>query len=101
VAGLSAVDAVKKVFAQFQSGVVDRTQFGEEFGLFLSDAKLAGAEKRLKALGAPKNAEVVQTRERGGMEVTTTRLSFKDKSLEVLMYRTPEGRIEQFFIDEK
>ncbi len=101
VAGLQAAEAVKKVFVQFQSGAVDRTQFGEEFGIFLSDAKLAGAAKRLNALGAPRNAEVVQTRERGGMEVTTTRLSFKDKSLEVLMYRTPEGRVEQFFIDEK
>jgi hypothetical protein len=34
------------------------------------------------------------------MEVTTTRLSFENKNLEVLMYRSADGRIEQFFIDE-
>ena len=99
VAGSPAVDVVKRVFAQFQSGMVDRTQFGEEFDQFLSEAKLAGAAKRLQALGAPQNAEVIRTHERGGLEVTTTRLSFNDQSLEVLMYRAPEGRIEQFFID--
>jgi CubicO group peptidase (beta-lactamase class C family) len=101
VAGLSAVDAVKKVFAQFQAGNVDRTQFAEEFNLYLSDERLAGAAGRLKILGDPKAAEVIRIRERGGMEVTTTRLIFEKKTLEVLMYRTPDGRIEQFFIDEK
>jgi hypothetical protein len=80
---------------------VDRTQFGEEFNRYLSDEKLAGAAKRLKPLGAPRKAEVIRARERGGMEVTTTSLAFGGKDLEVLMYRTPEGRIEQFFIDEK
>ena len=100
VAGLPVLDAVKKTFAQFQTGTVDRTQFAEEFNLYLSDERLAGAPQRLKTLGPPKNAAVLQIRERGGMEVTTTRLSFDKKSLDVLMYRTPEGRIEQFFINE-
>ena len=101
VAGLPVLDAVKKIFAQFQTGTVDRTQFGEEFNLYLSDEKLAGAAQRLRALGPPRNAEVLRARERGGMEVTTTSVSFEKKSLEVLMYRDPDGRIEQFFIDEK
>jgi D-alanyl-D-alanine carboxypeptidase len=100
VTGLPVVAAVKKVFAQFQAGTVDRTQLGEEFNLFLTEEKLAGAAQRLKALGPPHHVEVVRTRERGGMEVTTTRLSFENKNLEVLMYRSADGRIEQFFIDE-
>ena len=101
VAGRPALDVVKNVFAQFQAGTVDRTQFGEEFNRYLSDEKLAGAAKRLKPLGTLRKAEVIRARERGGMEVTTTSLAFGGKDLEVLMYRTPEGRIEQFFIDEK
>jgi len=101
VTGLPAVDAVKKVFAQFQVGSADRAQFGEEFNSYLSDEKLAGAAHRLRILGDPKTAEVIRTRERGGMEVTTTHLTFAEKTLEVLMYRRPDGRIEQFFIDEK
>src|SRR5258707_12542643 len=40
VAGLPVLEAVKRTFAQFQTGTVDRTQFGEEFNLYLSDEKL-------------------------------------------------------------
>ena len=69
VSALPAAEAVKAVFAQFQSGKVDRTQFGAEFNVFLSDDKINGAAKRLKNLGTPREAEVIQTRERGGMEV--------------------------------
>jgi len=100
VAGLTAVDTVKKVFAQFQTGTVDRTQFAEEFNLYLSDERLAGAAQRLIALGPPRKVEVLRIRERGGMEVTTTSLSFEKKILEVLMYRATDGKIEQFFINE-
>ena len=101
IAGPSALDIVKKVFAQFQNGTVDRAQFGEEFQLYLSDDKRSGAAQRLRPLGNPKTVEVVRVRERGGMEVTTTSLVFEKQTLEVLMYRAPSGRIEQFFIDEK
>jgi len=69
--------------------------------LDLSDEKLGGAAQRLKPLGPPKSAEVLRIRERGGLEVTTTSLSFEKKHVEVLMYRSPDGKIEQFFIDEK
>jgi CubicO group peptidase (beta-lactamase class C family) len=101
VAGLPAADAVKKVFFDLQAGTVNRSQFGEEFNLYLSDEKIAGAAKRLQPFGSPKTSEVVRSHERGGMEVTTTRLSFETKDLQVLMYRTPDGKIEQFFVDEE
>jgi len=38
--------------------------------------------------------------ERGGMEVSTTRLEFKAGVLKVLMYRTPDGKIQQLFIQK-
>jgi CubicO group peptidase (beta-lactamase class C family) len=101
VSGLSAVETVKKVFAQLQAGAVDRSQFGDEFNVYMTDEKLAGAAQRLKRFGNPKSVEVTRIRERGGMEVTTTSLIFDKQTLEVLMYRAPQGRIEEFFIDEK
>jgi hypothetical protein len=101
IAGAPALEVVKKVFAQFQSSSVDRKQFGDEFNVFLSEAKLASASKRLKALGKPRTTELLRTSERGGMEVTTTRLKFATMEVDVLMYRMPNGSIEQFFIDER
>jgi CubicO group peptidase (beta-lactamase class C family) len=100
IAGASAADTVKAVLLQFQSGKLDRSQFGDEFNAYLSEKKFEGASGRLKNLGTPGEATVTSTHERGGMEVTRTTVSFPDRKVEILMYRTPDGKIEQFFIDE-
>jgi len=34
------------------------------------------------------------------MEVSTLRFSFKKGALTVLMYRTPDAKIQQFFVDK-
>jgi len=94
----SASDTARTVFAQFQKGKVERALFAEEFNHFLTDEKLAASATRLKRFGVPKNVEVLSSNERGGMEVTTTRLTFAKGALRVLMYRKPDGIIEQFFV---
>lgn len=100
IAGPATADTVKAVFAEFQKGKVNRAQFADEFNHFLTDKKLAGASERLKSYGEPKKAEVLTSNERGGMEVTTTRLTFASGTLKVLMYRMPDGKIEQFFVSK-
>ena len=100
IKGSSATDTVKSVFAQLQQGKIERKQFAEEFNLYLTDTKLADAARRLKPYGTPKSVEQLSANERGGMEVTTSRLTFSRGELRVLMYRKPDGTIEQFFISE-
>lgn len=92
---------MKAVLARIQSGKLKREQFGEEFNHFLTDEKLAGATRRLKPYGRPQSAEVTSRNERGGMEVTNTRLVFKSGSLSALMYRQPSGVIEQIFFSKE
>lgn len=101
IAGPAAVETAKSVLAALQRGAVDRRQFGEEFNRYLTDQRVAGAAKRLKGYGVPKTAETVSSRERGGMEVTETRLTFKTATLRVQMYRMPDGKIEQFFLSRE
>lgn len=96
----TAVETVKAVFARLQEGKVNRAELAEEFNLYLTDAKVAGAAERLKQYGTPTNAEVLSSRERGGLEVTVTKLTFASGTLRVLMYRQPGGLIEQFFVDK-
>jgi D-alanyl-D-alanine carboxypeptidase len=98
IAGPAVVDTVKSVFATFQKGRVNRQQFGGEFNHYLTDKMLAATAKRLERYGKPAKIEVLSSGERGGMEVTTTRLVFKNEELRTLMYRKPDGKIEQFFV---
>jgi CubicO group peptidase (beta-lactamase class C family) len=98
IAGPPAVDMAKKMFTSYQKGRVNRDELSEEFNLYLTDEKIAGAAKRLRSYSAVRNIEMLSSSERGGMEVTTARLTFRNGTLKTLMYRMPDGKIEQFFI---
>lgn len=100
IAGPAAADQARDFVLALQKGRVDRAALGEEFNVFLKEAAVAPAAARLKAYGMPTTAVLESIAERGGMEVTTTRLEFPTGALKVLMYRTPDGRIQQIFIQK-
>ena len=100
IAGLAAAEQAKAFVKALQEGRVDRSALGGEFDIFLKPAYIAPAAARLKPYGEPAAAVVESIGERGGMEVSTTRLEFKTGALKVLMYRTPDGKIQQLFIQK-
>ena len=101
IAGLPPADAAKAMFAQYQAGRVDRSKLSEECNHFLTGAKLAEASTRLQRFGEPTKVDLLSRRERGGMEVSETRLHFASGALRTLMYRQPDGQVEQFFVNEE
>lgn len=101
IAGPAAAEQARAFFTALQAGRVDRRTLGREFDFFLKKDAVAPAAARMKAFGAPVNAVVESIGERGGMEVSTTRLEFASgAALKVLMYRTPDGKIQQLFIQK-
>jgi D-alanyl-D-alanine carboxypeptidase len=100
IAGPVAADAAKALFLALQAGAVDRTALGEEFSWFLTDEKIQGASARLKPYGVPTAVTVTSIGERGGMEVSTAELKFAAGTLQTLMYRTPDGKVQQFFVNK-
>jgi D-alanyl-D-alanine carboxypeptidase len=95
VHGPSPKEAALDFLHQMQAGQVKRDQLGEEFSLFLTAERLKAAEPRLKTLGEPEKVEVDHVSERGGMEVASIRFTFKTAALRGLLYRTPDGKIQQ------
>jgi CubicO group peptidase (beta-lactamase class C family) len=93
--GPPAQEAALGFLHQMQSGKVDRAKLGEEFAIFLTDERLQAAAPRLKALGEPESVEISRVSERGGMEVALVQVTFKTTKLEGLLYRTPDGKIQQ------
>ena len=100
IAGPEARDAALDMFHQLQAGRVDRARLGEEFSVYLTDARIKGASSRLTPFGEPDKVEITSRSERGGMEVSNGRLTFARGTLRTLMYRTPDGKIQQFFVDK-
>jgi CubicO group peptidase (beta-lactamase class C family) len=95
VHGPSPKEAALDFLHQMQAGQVNRERLGEEFSVFLTEDRLKAAAPRLKALGEPDRVEVEGVSERGGMEVASIRLHFKTAELHGLLYRTPDGKIQQ------
>lgn len=100
IAGPAAADRARDFVIALEQGRVDRKTLGEEFDFFLKTSAIAPAAARLKAYGAPTAAVLESIGERGGMEVSTTRLEFPTGALKILMYRTPDGKIQQIFIQK-
>jgi D-alanyl-D-alanine carboxypeptidase len=98
VSGPPAKEAALDFLHQMQSGKLDLDRLGEEFSLFVTHERLQAAAPRLKAMGEPEKVEVSGVYERGGMEVSSIRFKFKSATLGGLLYRSPDGKIQQFLI---
>lgn len=98
VAGPEAGEAAKAFFAELQKGEVDRSRLGAEYNWYLTPQRLAEAARWLGPLGAPEKAEVQTLGERGGMETSTVILTFPREKVVVDMFRSPDGKIQQFLL---
>ena len=101
VRGPSPKDTALDFLHQMQSGRLDREELGEEFSLFLGEDRVKAAAPRLKALGEPEKIEVESIDERGGMEVASIQFTFKTTRLHGVLYRTPDGKIEQLLFRQR
>jgi hypothetical protein len=96
IAGASAIDAARKFLADLEKGRVDRSTLGEDFSVFLTPEKVDAARKTLNAMGAISGVTIAGTAERGGMAVSSVRFTVGSLNATGLMYRTPDGRIQEF-----
>ncbi len=101
VAGPPARDAALQLLAQIRSGTVDRTLLGEEYSAFLSAERLALLSTSVREAGNVADVVAGPVRERGGMEVSSLRLMLGTTPASTLMYRTPDGKIQEFLINRR
>ncbi|MBC8068433.1 MAG: beta-lactamase family protein [Deltaproteobacteria bacterium] len=98
VAGPAADVVARELLAQLQSGKLERDQLGAELSHYYDDARLRGAAERLRALGTPTRVEAGKPRERGGMEVTNITFTFATRNMKAMLYRTPDGIVQEFLL---
>jgi hypothetical protein len=92
IQGASAIDAARTFLVGLQAGHVDRSTLGDDYSAFLTPQLIGGATK---SLGAISDVEIVNTGERGGMEVAQVRFKTGKQTAGALMYRTPDGKIQE------
>ena len=101
VAGASAKDVALDLLTQMRAGTVDRARLGDEYSAFLTPARLAVMSRSLVDAGAVSDVAAGPIRERGGMEVSTLRLMLGSTPASTLMYRTPDGRVQEFLFNRR
>lgn len=101
VSGAMALDAAKKFLTELEKGSVDRSTLGEDFSQFMTAAKIATGQKALNAMGAISSIKVANTVERGGMEVAVVQFDVGKTPAQGLMYRTPDGKVQEFLFSRR
>jgi D-alanyl-D-alanine carboxypeptidase len=101
VAGPPAKDLALDLLAQIRRGEVNRSLLGEEYDAFLTPARLAEMSRSLVEAGEVSDVVAGPIRERGGMEVSSLTLKVGQTSAGTLMYRTPDGRVQEFLFSRR
>lgn len=101
IAGLSAVDAATAFLTSLEQGTLDRSTLSDDFNALLTDAHIATDRASLAAHGKVSNIRVAGLRERGGFEVATVLYSVGTTPARTAMYRSPDGKIQQFLITKQ
>jgi D-alanyl-D-alanine carboxypeptidase len=101
VRGLSAVDAATKFLTDLARGTVDRAALSDDFNAYLTDEQVALGRRALNALGPVANVAVVGLYERGGMAVAVVNFDVGSVPARGLMYRNPDGHIEEFLFSRR
>ena len=96
--GPPAKEAALEMLHQLQKGDIKRDKLGEDYSYFLNTERTKGAKDRLGPLGEPEKVVVLGTHERGGMEVAIIEFTFKGVKAKGSLYRTPDGKIQQFLL---
>jgi len=96
IRGAPALPMAAALLSQLQKGRVDRAALGDDFSAYLTPERLAGA--RTSLAGRIADVQVASTAERGGMEVADVRFKVGARAAAALMYRTPDGKIQEFLV---
>ena len=101
IAGPPAREAALDMLRQIRSGTVDRSMLGAEYNAFLTPQRLAAMSKSLADAGEISQVETGSIGERGGLEVSTLRMLAGTTPISTLMYRAPDGKIEEFLFSRR
>ena len=101
VTGPRATEVALQLLAQIRAGGVDRRLLGDEYSAFLTPERLAVMSQSLVAAGEVSDVVPGAIRERGGMEVSSVRVVLGTTPATTLMYRTPDGKVQEFLVNRR
>jgi hypothetical protein len=92
----SKLQQTRKIFEDLQHGRIDRSLLTDNAKFYFNEQALEDFGDSLGPLGTPQ--EFVKTGEqgRGGMTLRTYRVKFPQRTLGIIIYEMPDGKLEQY-----
>jgi hypothetical protein len=94
-------DQSQAIFAGLQQGKIDRALFTDNCNSYFTEQALKDFGDSLGPLGTPTEFTQESRSERGGMTFRRFEVHFPRKTLEVLEFIMPDGKIEQYQVATK
>ena len=92
------LERARGIFSELQEGRIDRSLLSPDADAFFTPRVLADASASLKPLGTPQSFRQMSVELRGGMTYRHFQIGFKDKSLHLSTFTTPDGKLAQYLI---
>jgi D-alanyl-D-alanine carboxypeptidase len=97
----SLMNQVRQILEGLQQGKIERTMFTSNANAYFTDQALNDYRSSLSALGPLKSIAKSAEGLRGGMTHLTFRAQFQHKSVLLNIYRTNDGKFEQYMVMEQ
>ena len=94
-------ELMRKVYDGLQQGKIDRSLFTDNANSYFNEQALKDYANSLGPLGAPQSFNQTRSSGRGGMTARIYEVKYPKKSLVIIIYEMPEGKIEQYLIAEQ
>jgi len=91
----------QSILAALQKGKIDRSLFTDDANGYFSEAALRDCKTSLGALGKLQSVTAVSESLRGGMTHQSYRAQFARKGLSLNVYLLPDGKYEQFLVEDQ
>jgi D-alanyl-D-alanine carboxypeptidase len=95
-----ADDQAKAILEGLRQGKIDRALFTGNANSYFTDAALHDIQASLKPLGKLKTVARTNETLRGGMTHRSYRATFEKKTLTLNIYVMPDGKYEQYMVEE-
>ncbi len=86
----------QQILEDLQHGKIDRSLFTDNGNSYFSDDAIKDFSSSLTPLGAVKELTPQNSGNRGGMSYHSYQAAFAQKTVEISIYRMPDGKIEQY-----
>jgi len=94
-------ELMRKVYDGLQQGKIDRALFTDNCNAYFTPQALKDYADSLGPLGAPQAFTQARSSLRGGMTERVYQVRYPSKTLDIIMYQMPDGKIEQYLISEQ